>query len=140
MSYLPSTRAQWHSRAMKNKKLEDQLWVGGVLLAIAAVVYWDVSPPRKDWATCVLDKMPNTQSDITALSVMQVCNAEHGSRASVVRGGGRGWFGYSSGAECAVAKGGNTPSNNAARAIRIACNLRYDAPTVFDPFDGQAAQ
>lgn len=89
-----------------------------------------------NYATCILDKMPGVANDVAARAVYQVCKKERpGSLNAVVQGSGRGFFGYSSGAECTAKKASNTHSQQAAYMIGNACKKLYDEPNFFDRYD-----
>lgn len=80
-----------------------------------------------NYATCILDKAPGAVNDIAAQAVHQVCSKENpGGLQAVPQGSGRGLMGYSSGAECVVAKGKDTRSNQAAAMIGVSCRRLYD--------------
>lgn len=82
-----------------------------------------------NYATCLLDKLPGLQNDQAATAAWNLCNSEHpGGLDSVEQGSGRGFFGYESGAECALDKAGQTRSSTAAFQIRLACDRLYDRP------------
>ena len=75
-------------------------------------------------------------NDVAAHSVYQLCLQEHpGGLAAVPQGSGRGFFGYSSGAECTAKKAGDTRSQQAAYMISGACRKLYDEPNYFDRYD-----
>ena len=80
-----------------------------------------------NFATCLLDKLPEVQNDVAAQAVYQVCNASHpGAFGPVRQGSGRGWFSFKSGADCTMKKAGETRSHRAASLIGIACRRLYD--------------
>jgi len=80
-------------------------------------------------ATCILDRMPGAQNQAVAQSVMMVCQQQYpAGMDSIPVGDGRGWFGYSSGAECTIAKAATTPLQRAAGVIAAACHRLYDEP------------
>lgn len=79
-----------------------------------------------NYATCVLDKMPEVKNDVAANAVYRVCRDKY--PGEIEQGSGRGLFTYKSGAECAAKKSADTPSNRAASFIRQACMKLYDEP------------
>ncbi|TGA85999.1 hypothetical protein [Pseudomonas aeruginosa] len=80
-----------------------------------------------DYATCILDKMPEVQNDQTARVVISLCAGQYpNALLEVEQGSGRGLFGYNSGRDCMMAIGKETPSNLAGRMIFIACSKLYD--------------
>lgn len=90
-----------------------------------------------NFAECLLDELPGIQNDNTASAAYQVCTARHPGRyAGVAQGAGRGFFGYDSGAECALRKARDTRSQLASGMIRAACARLYDEP--FGLFDDLA--
>jgi hypothetical protein len=92
-----------------------------------------------NFATCLLDELPGTQNDNAAGAAYQVCSGKYPARYDgVAQGSGRGFFGYDSGAECALAKAKDTRSNRASGMIRVACNRLYNKANFFDQFDPPA--
>lgn len=82
-----------------------------------------------NFATCILDEMPGIQNDPAAYAVHQMCTAKFPKVMNeVAQGSGRGWFGYSSGAECAAKLAGKTQSRQAGAFIFFACNRLYNPP------------
>lgn len=82
-----------------------------------------------NFAECLLDKLPGVQNNNSAGAAYQVCSARYPERYSgVEQGSGRGFFGYESGAECALKKARDTRSMDAAGMIRVACNRLYNEP------------
>lgn len=80
-----------------------------------------------NYATCLLDKLPGLQNDQAAAAAIQVCRSQHpGGMEQVAQGEKRGFFGYESGAECALKNAGETRSGTAAYQIRLACDRLYD--------------
>lgn len=81
-----------------------------------------------NYATCLLDKLPGLQNDQAAAAAIQVCRSSYpGGLERIPQGEGRGFFGYESGAECALEKAGDTRSSTAAYQIRLACDRLYNA-------------
>jgi hypothetical protein len=92
-----------------------------------------------NYATCILEKMPAVANDVAAMAVHQVCVRDNpGGLNAVEQGSGRGFFGFSSGAECTAKKAGDVRSNQAARVIGMSCKKLYDehAPGL-RPFTGK---
>ena len=116
-----------------NVSMKSALFLAALLPSVAAA---------GNFATCLLDKLPEVQNDIAAQAVYQVCNAKHpGAFGSVAQGGGRGLFSPTSGAECLMKKGGETRSHRAAALIVVACRRLYDeAPLGFVPYGGPIVQ
>ena len=101
-----------------NGSMKAALFIAALLPSIATA---------GDFATCLLDKLPGVQNDVAAQAVYQVCNAKHpGAFGPVKQGSGRGWFSYSSGADCTMKKAGETRSFRAAGLIGVACRRLYD--------------
>ena len=91
-------------------------------LLLAASPAW-----AANYATCILDKAPGVANDTAAHAVHQLCLSEHpGGIQAVPQGSGRGFFGFSSGAECTAKKAGETRSNRAAVMVGMACRKLYD--------------
>ncbi|MFZ3040679.1 MAG: hypothetical protein WA108_02635 [Thiobacillus sp.] len=94
-----------------------------------AALLFSTSAVAGNYATCILDRMPGTQNDAVANSVMRLCYQQYpDGHSTTPQGAGRGWFGYASGAECTAKKAAGTPNNRAARLILIACNRLYNKP------------
>lgn len=92
------------------------------LILIAASPAW-----AANYATCILDKAPGVANDTAANAVHQLCMSEHpGGIQAVPHGSGRGFFGFSSGAECTAKKASETRSNQAANMVGMACRKLYD--------------
>lgn len=105
-------------------------------LTLAAAPAW-----AGNFATCVLDKAPGVANDTAAHAVYQLCLSENpGGIGAVPQGSGRGFFGFSSGAECTAKKAGETRSNQAAHMVGVACRRLYDEPNFFDQFDPSTAR
>ena len=104
-----------------------------------AMLLLAVSPAlAANYATCILDKAPGVANDTAAHAVHQLCLSEHpGGIPAVPQGSGRGFFGFSSGAECTAKKAGETRSNRAAAMVGVACRRLYDEPIKFVPFTGK---
>ena len=85
-----------------------------------------------DYATCLLAHLPGVQNDAAANAAVQFCLTENPQGINgVVRGSGRGVFGYKSGAECAMREAANTRSQTAGTAIYLACKILYDNQNPF---------
>lgn len=108
-------------------------------LALAALLTLPGLAMAGNFATCLLDELPDTQNDNTAGAAYQVCSSKYPEKYNgVEQGSGRGLLGYDSGAECALAKAKDTQSRSAAGMIRVACNALYDKPTgLFDDLKSQ---
>lgn len=99
------------------------------LFAVAAILALPSLAMAGNFATCLLDELPGTQNDNAAGAAYQVCSGKYPARYDgVAQGSGRGFFGYDSGAECALAKSKDTRSGRAAGMIRVACNRLYNDP------------
>ncbi|TYP65363.1 hypothetical protein [Stutzerimonas stutzeri] len=82
-----------------------------------------------NYATCLLEKMPELQNEPAAYAAAQVCVTKYPDRMNaIVQGSGRSFWSYESGAECALEKSASTQSRTAAYQIRVACNRLYDKP------------
>lgn len=113
-------------------------YIGGMrsfpfaLLLLISAPAWSAN-----FATCLLDKLPDTQNDVAANAVFQVCQSKHGGIQTVAQGSGRGLFSHDSGAECTAKMAGDTRSNRAAVLIGVACRQLYDEPVILRPFNGK---
>nr|WP_298168314.1 hypothetical protein [uncultured Pseudomonas sp.] len=97
------------------------------LLLIAALFALPAFASAGNFATCLLDELPGVQNNNAAGAAYQVCSAKYPERyANVEQGSGRGFFGFDSGAECALSKARDTRNQDAAGMIRVACNRLYD--------------
>ncbi len=114
------------------------------LLIISTLLTLPSLAQADNYATCMLDKLPGVQNDAAVYAAAQVCSGRYPERySSVPQGAGRGFFGYDSGAECALDKSRNTRSQLASYQIRAACNRLYDksvAPNFFGQFDPPTRQ
>lgn len=107
--------------------------LGSVLMALVVA-----QAQAANYATCILDKAPGAVNDIAAQAVHQVCLKENpGGIQAVPQGSGRGLLGYSSGADCVVAKAKDTRSNQAAAMIGVSCRRLYDEGVTLTPFNGK---
>ena len=95
---------------------------------IAALLLLTTAPAfAANYATCILDKAPGVANDTAANAVHQLCLSEHpGGIQAVPQGSGRGFFGFSSDAECTAKKAGDTRSNMAAQLVGMACRRLYE--------------
>lgn len=98
-----------------------------------------------NYATCVLDNMPEAQNEAAVTAPYQRCRQAYPAGLGEVNQGlGRGFFSssYSSGAECAMDKTARSASRHGAMLIRAACKRLYDGSlgswNEFDP--GLASQ
>lgn len=82
-----------------------------------------------NFAECIISKMPGTSNAAATRAVVQSCGNDHPLRYSgVLRGEGRGIFGYKSGNACMIKEGKSTTFPMAAGAIALACRCLYDEP------------
>lgn len=103
------------------------------ILITAAILTVSGLAHAGNFATCLLDELPDVQNDAAARAAFQVCTEKHPAQyLEVTQGSGRGFFSYDSGAECALKKSRETRSQLAARMIRVACNRLYNEPNLFD--------
>jgi hypothetical protein len=80
-------------------------------------------------AKCLIDNLPNVESDSAVWSIYDGCYTENPSKLELVKqGSGRGLFGYNSGAECVRKKAAATRNKTAAALIVEACERLYDKP------------
>lgn len=101
------------------------------ILVVAALLAAPITASAANYATCLLDKLPDVQNTPAAYAAARVCLAEFpGGLDGVPQGSGIGFFSYGSGSECALEKAGETQSNHAARMIMGACNRLYDKPVI----------
>ncbi len=112
--------------------------IGNSLKLVPLVVFLacPLYASASNYATCLLDKLPGLENDNAAYAAVQVCTGNYPKRFDPIpQGSGRGFFGYDSGAECALDKSGDTRSQTASYQIRVACNRLYDEPgDLFDEF------
>lgn len=86
-----------------------------------------------NFAECILDKMPGTANDVATTAVLNICTQSNPGRYyDVIRGSGRGIFGYSSQDSCIVDKTKNTTHQRAAFVIAGACRCLYGPSTFTD--------
>lgn len=104
------------------------LVIGGALALSAGEVL------AGDYATCILDQMPEVMNDTAARSVMVLCNQKYPAGMREIKtGSGRGMWGYDSGLECIREKAKGTASPLGAKILGAACHRLYDEPRPFDP-------
>ena len=91
-------------------------------LSIACSATW-----AGNFATCLLDKMPNAQNDYVASSAYRTCSAEYPARyGDIEKGSGIGIFSFSNADECILKKAASTRLHRAAGFISSACRCLYD--------------
>lgn len=79
-----------------------------------------------NYAACLLDTLPGTQSQAAFLAGMQMCADKHRDRFfTIKRGEGRGLFSYKSPNACTAEKAKTTAWQPAAHQIRVACECLY---------------
>lgn len=82
-----------------------------------------------NFADCILDKMPGVSNGAASAAVFQSCGQEYQDRyEGVVRGSGKGLFGFKDGNACVVKLAKETVFQPAATAIAVACRCLYDDP------------
>lgn len=83
-----------------------------------------------NYATCLLDKLPDVQNHGASVSAVRVCQSKYpGGLASVEQGAGRGLFAsYDSGDECTYDKAKDTRYTGAVRVMAEACMRLYNKP------------
>ncbi|MFZ7310299.1 hypothetical protein [Comamonas jiangduensis] len=93
------------------------------LLISAATSY---ASAAANYAACLLETLPGTQSQAAFAAGMQMCSDKHKDRLFVIkRGDGRGLFAYKSPNACTVEKAKTTSWQPAAHQIRLACECLY---------------
>ncbi|WJN61375.1 hypothetical protein [Pseudomonas sp. SO81] len=98
-------------------------------VAILALIVCPALAQADNFATCLLDELPGVQNNNSAGAAFQVCSGRYpAGYGDIEQGSGRSLLGYDSGAECALDKGRDTRSQDAAGMIRVACNRLYNAP------------
>lgn len=99
----------------------------GVLLLAATL-----QAQAQTYAHCLLDKLPGTTNQAVFYAVYQQCGREFPSGfKGVARSSGKGFFGYSDGAQCTIKKASGTTHHQSAHVIGVACRCLYDE----NPFD-----
>lgn len=87
-----------------------------------------------NFAECILDDMPGASNGVATGAVFRSCSQSFpGQYHGVVKGSGKGLFGFKNGNECTIKKAKATTFQPAASAISVACGCLYDLPQ----FDGQ---
>lgn len=95
-----------------------------LIAALAAFIYSNRSPDS--FAECLLEKMPGTVSDISALGSLSVCRSNHpGGMDDQSKGSGIGLLGHKGRFECMSIEAKHTRSEDASHAIGRACNHLY---------------
>lgn len=95
-----------------------------LIAALAVFIYANKSPDS--FAECLLDKLPGTVSDVSALGSISVCRNSHpGGMDKQSEGSGFGLLGYVDRFECMSVEARNTRSEDASSIIARACNHLY---------------
>lgn len=82
-----------------------------------------------NYAECIIDTLPGTQSQAAFTAGMQLCAAKYPDRMFVIkRGAGRGILGFKSANACTADKAKSTSWQPAAWQIRLACECLYGDP------------
>lgn len=90
-------------------------------LTLAAVPAW-----AANYAACILDKMPGTQSGPAFIAGMQLCSQKHTDQFfTIKRGSGRGIFAFKSAAACTADRAKATSWQPAAHQISRACECLF---------------
>lgn len=99
--------------------------VAGLSAAVlAAFIYANKGPDS--FAECLLEKLPGTVSDASALGSISVCKSNHpGGMDSHSKGSGFGLLGYKDRFECMSIEAKYTRSKDASKVIGRACNHLY---------------
>ena len=95
---------------------------------LAILVLFPLIAHADNYATCILDKMPDAQDEPAVTAAYQSCHqAFPAGLGDVNQGSGQEFFSpYSNGAECAQDKTANMASRRGAMLIRAACKRLYD--------------
>ena len=95
-----------------------------LIVALAAFIYGNKGPDS--FAECLLERLPGTVSDISALGSISVCKNKHpGGMDKQSEGSGFGLLGYKDRFECMSIEARSTRSRDASKAIGRACNHLY---------------
>lgn len=95
-----------------------------LIVALAAFIYGNKGPDS--FAECLLERLPGTVSDISALGSISVCKNNHpGGMDKQSEGSGFGLLGYKDRFECMSIEARSTRSRDASKAIGRACNHLY---------------
>lgn len=83
-----------------------------------------------DFASCILDKMPEVKNGPTFAAVQRACAEEYPDRLfGIKRGAGLGLFGPKNADACIIKHAANTTFQPAAASIGAACNCLYSTPS-----------
>ena len=100
-------------------------WFAASVLATVSLV-----ANAENYATCILDKMPGSVNEAFTGSVYSECAAAYPSTGySILKGSGRGLFGFKDGNACVQKKSKDTPNQRAAMMIAFACRCLYNQAT-----------
>lgn len=98
-------------------------------IVLAGLCFLSPGALAGNFAECILDNMPGASNGATSAAIFQSCGHEYQDRYSgVVRGSGKGLFGYKDGNACIVKLAKETVFQPAASAIAVACRCLYDDP------------
>lgn len=82
-----------------------------------------------NYADCILDKMPTSETDAVIGAVIRTCTNENPNTFfEIKKGSGRGLFGFSDANACTLKKARGTTNQRAALIISNACRCLFDAP------------
>lgn len=103
-------------------------------IALLSISFVAMPAMAGNFATCLLDKMPGSVNGATHAAIMRTCLGEFpGGFTGVVRGSGRGIFGFKDENACVIKKAKDTTFQSSAGAISAACHCLYKQPV----FDGE---
>jgi hypothetical protein len=96
-------------------------------IVAAAALFASLAAHAGNYAECILDKMPGTANVQASFAVVRVCTSEYPTRyTSVLKGEGRGLFGFKNSEACIIKKSRDTVLPGAAFLISAACRCLYD--------------
>lgn len=96
-------------------------------LAALILTAGSITANAGDYATCVLDKMPGSVNQAFTGSVHNECISEYPLGIyGIIKGSGRGLFGFKDGNTCIQKKAKDTPHPQAAMMISAACRCLYN--------------
>lgn len=103
------------------------------IASFVAVFFLAPNAFANNFAECVLEKMPGSANEAITTAVMSTCSNENpGGYYNVMKGSGRGIFGFSDPNSCILKKAHDTPNQRGALLIANACRCLYSVPTLED--------
>jgi len=100
-------------------------------IVLAGLCFLSPGALAGNFAECILDDMPGASNGAASGAVFRSCSQAYPEKYyGVIKGSGKGMFGFKDGNACTIKKGKATTFQPAASAIAVACGCLYDTPQV----------